>query len=165
MTTNSAKTENFLENTENASNKTHKKGFSRSEKIIGGLFLGSLTSFSLLAGFGVTLSSARKQDPESFAKGLISFSDKGLAESGGTLALRALGKATLYTVGTFGLLTFIVAKTMGVSSIHEFYVKVDAFVPKFKKKEPTGRQEFDSIRELFEYIIDEDEKAKNDKNK
>ena len=38
-------------------------------------------------------------------------------ETGSQLAMKALGRATLYSVGGFSLFTFTVAKVLGVSNV------------------------------------------------
>ena len=43
----------------------------RKERIVSSLFLFSLTGASILGGFGLTLSRARKKDPTAFEQGLL----------------------------------------------------------------------------------------------
>ncbi|KAK6182824.1 hypothetical protein SNE40_010418 [Patella caerulea] len=131
----------------------------RLQKIKGGIFLASLTGLSLLGGFGLTIGMAKKQDPSMFSKGMATY-QPGISESGGHLALRALGRASLYSVGGVGLFSLIVWKLSGAHNMQEFTTKVQSILPKIPKRESTGRSEFKTIRELFEYLIQEDGRKK-----
>ena len=51
-------------------------------------------------------------------------------ESGARLAMRALGRATLYSVGGFSLFCFTVWKLMGVQNLKEFSAKMQGIMPK-----------------------------------
>ncbi|XP_071114375.1 transmembrane protein 242-like [Haliotis cracherodii] len=126
-------------------------------KLIGGVFLAAVAGLSILGGFGMTVAMAKKKDPNMFNKGMIATRE--LPESGGSLAARALGWGSLYSVTGVGLLCFTVWKLMGVHNMKEFTAKMQSIMPKIPKKESQGRSEFNSIRELFEYLIDEDKKS------
>ncbi|KAK7108211.1 hypothetical protein V1264_015987 [Littorina saxatilis] len=123
--------------------------------------MATVASFSILGGFGMTIAMAKKKDPSMFTKGL--FPTHELPESGGNLALRALGWGTFYAVAGVGSFCFVVWKLMGVNNLGEFRQKMGHALPKLPKKESQGRQEFESIRDLLQYIIDEDEKKKSSK--
>ena len=45
----------------------------------------------------------------------------------------------------------------------EFRYKMGHMLPKIPKKENPGRENFNSIRELFDYLIEEDNKKKGSK--
>ncbi|KAK3600183.1 hypothetical protein CHS0354_001898 [Potamilus streckersoni] len=128
------------------------------EKLKGGIFLASITGIAILSGFGMTLAIVKKKEPSMFVKRPLSTKD--LPESGGSLAMRALAWGTLYSVTGFSLFCYATWKLLGVHNLKEFNEKIQSFVPKVQKKEPQGRSEFKNIRDLFEYIIEEDEMKK-----
>ncbi|XP_055339672.1 transmembrane protein 242-like [Paramacrobiotus metropolitanus] len=119
------------------------------------LFLGGVASLGVLAGFGSALTMAKKRDPTSFDKGLLAGAER--LESGGALAMRALGWGTLWAVGGVGLLCLTVYKILDVQSAGDFRRKMAALMPRVPKKsgDSSQRTEFASIREFFEYISQE----------
>jgi len=120
--------------------------------------MATVTGASIIFGFGMTLAMAKKRDPNFFNKGLMG--SKEIPESGSSLALRALGWGTLYSVSGFSLFCFGVWKLMGVSNLREFREKMQSmmsFVPK-KPMESQGRSDFKNFGELLQYVLDEDER-------
>ncbi|CAL1273909.1 unnamed protein product [Larinioides sclopetarius] len=113
---------------------------------------------SILGGFGMALAMAKKKDPVYFFKGMMP--TKELPESGGALAMRALGWGTFYAVSGFSIFCFGVWKMMGVKNLEEFRMKVGNTLPRIPKSENPGRSEFKNLRELLNYIIEEDKKGK-----
>lgn len=124
----------------------------RSHYVKGGVFLASVTGISVLFGFGMTLAMAKKRDPHSFLKGLDATS---LPESGASLALRALGRGTLYSVSAFGVFCFVTWKLLGVHNLQELREKLQSAMPAIRRSKGEGRSDFGSIRELFEYLATE----------
>uniref|UniRef100_A0A6M2CSA3 Transmembrane protein 242 n=1 Tax=Rhipicephalus microplus TaxID=6941 RepID=A0A6M2CSA3_RHIMP len=121
-------------------------------------FLAGVAGAAAIFGFGMTLAQAKKRDPENFAEGLTA--SQKLHESGSRLALRALGRGTLYSVTGFSIFCFVAWKAMGVSDLQEFRLKVGSFLPRIPKNEPQGRTEFSSLRDLLNYVIEESDKKK-----
>ncbi|KAL3884148.1 hypothetical protein ACJMK2_030379 [Sinanodonta woodiana] len=134
---------------------TESKGI---ERLKGGIFIASITGIAILSGFGMTMALVKKKEPSLFVKKTLSTKD--LPESGGSLAVRALAWGTFYSVTGFSLFCYAVWKLMGVHNLREFNDKIQSVVPKKQKKESQGRSEFKSIRDLFDYIIEEDEMKK-----
>ncbi|XP_064594801.1 transmembrane protein 242-like [Liolophura sinensis] len=132
----------------------------KSSVVVGGMYLTTVTGFSLLFGFGMTVMMAKKRDPTMFTKSLLG--SREIPESGGALALRALGWGTLYSVTGVGLLSLLVWKLLGVKSAEELREKMQTKFPQIPKNNPPGRSEFKTVRELVDYLIDEDSRGKKD---
>ena len=81
------------------------------------VFLVSVASAAAIFGFSATLATARKQDPNHFSKGLTGHHLKELPESGGRLAVRALGYGTLYAVTGFSAFCWLVWKMSGAKDV------------------------------------------------
>ena len=89
-----------------------------------------LTVASIVAGFATTITLAKRRDPTMFAKGLfpkmhephpnqrkwIEYGAEQM-ESGGQLALRALGWGTFYAVTGFGAFSYAVWKLIGAKDV------------------------------------------------
>ncbi|CAN7983585.1 unnamed protein product [Ixodes pacificus] len=91
------------------------KSTTNGRKYAEGAFLAAVAGSAALFGFGMTIAMAKKRDPEMFTQGLLS--SKQIPESGSSLALRALGRGTLYSVAGFSLFCLVVWKAMGVKSV------------------------------------------------
>jgi len=131
----------------------------KKEQTLGAIFLASVTGASILGGFGYAFTAAKKRDPRYFAKGLTPSGH--LRESGAQLAVRALGWGSLYAVTGVAGFTWIVWKLLRVNSFQELRDKCESFFPRAPRNEPPlTRTEFDSFRDLFNYIIEEDQKRK-----
>ncbi|XP_049941787.1 transmembrane protein 242 isoform X3 [Schistocerca serialis cubense] len=72
-------------------------------------FLATVGSISALIGFGSTLALVKRKDPANF--------DKGLEETGVSLAIRALGRGTLYAFAGCGCLFYAIWKLSGANNI------------------------------------------------
>lgn len=64
-----------------------------------------------MASFGMALVSSKRKDSDMFVKGI---------EDGAALAFRALGRATLYTVGGFTVFCIGVCGMLGVTNVSRF---------------------------------------------
>ncbi|KAH9525594.1 hypothetical protein Btru_001783 [Bulinus truncatus] len=123
-----------------------------------GIFLTAVTGLSVLGGFGTTLAMSKKQDPTMFSKGI--HGSREIPESGISLATRALARGSLYSVAGVSLFCFGVWKLTGAHNLKDFRHKVGSILPTIPKKPEPGRSEFATIRDLFNYIIEEDKKEK-----
>lgn len=145
----------------------------KADKLKAGLFLTIVTVLGLASGFGFSLGSTKKKESKTATTGPKTAAIKPglkrgsaaelnyLYESGADLARRALLRATLYSVSGFSLLCFGIWKLSGARDFQEFRLKVGSVLPKIKKpSDKQGRTEFENLTELFQYVIDEDNKKK-----
>ena len=85
-----------------------------------------------------------------------------LAEAGTQLAIRALKRATFYAVSGFSLFCFLGWKLSGAKDLQDFRMRAGSILPRIPRNDPPqSRTEFSGLNDLLQYVIDEDEKKKN----
>lgn len=135
----------------------------KGEKIKAGIFFAIVTSLGVLSGFGYSLGTVKKKETKNLSnKKLREFYY--LQESGAELARRALFRATLYSVGGVSLFCFTIWQLSGAKNFDEFRHKIGSLLPPIKRnREQQGRSEFNNLTELFQHLIDEDNRVKSSK--
>ncbi|XP_054263302.1 transmembrane protein 242-like [Macrosteles quadrilineatus] len=129
-----------------------------------GLFLTSVAGAAGCAAFGATLMSARREDPSSFNKGMISTRE--LPESGVQLAARALKWGSVYAVCGVSATCAGIWLLSGAKNMAEFRDKMGSILPRIPKNNPPqSRTEFEGLTDLMNYIIHDYSGGKLPKNK
>ena len=121
-------------------------------------FLTSVTGIAAIGGFSSAIAYARKKDPKNFDAAL-------LPNEGGRLAARALLIGSALSIGGVGVICFVGYKLLGqFESKQHMKEKFASVLPEVKKKpvEERGRSNFQSFRELFDYLQESDQKRKNE---
>jgi hypothetical protein len=66
----------------------------------------------------------------------------------------------LDSVGGFSLFCLGIWTLSGAKNFQEFRYKAGSILPDLRKNRNQGRTEFENLTELFQYVIDEDNKKK-----
>ncbi|XP_037130923.1 transmembrane protein 242 isoform X1 [Syngnathus acus] len=114
-------------------------------RCVGAVFLAAASSLGLIAGFGSTLALAKKNNPDCFSKG----GTAALPESGGALALRALGRGSAYACLTVGVLSLGACKLLGVGSLSDLRRKMALLLPPIPRSEAAPGSDSSNLDSLF----------------
>uniref|UniRef100_A0A336N0C1 Transmembrane protein 242 n=1 Tax=Culicoides sonorensis TaxID=179676 RepID=A0A336N0C1_CULSO len=135
----------------------------KKERIISASFLATVAGFSALAGFGKTLSMAKRKDPKFFDKGVVATVE--MSETGAMLAMRALAWGTLYAFLGTGAICYGVWKLSGAKNFEEFRETVGNALPRIRKNDPPqSRTEFEGLTDLMKYLSTWKSEAKKTDN-
>lgn len=147
-------------------------------QIIESIFLFGVASVSFLAGFGLTLGKAKKSASDQWQSDQVDQNGRRpmsaasldsarqqvrLHREATQLGVRALGWGTLYAVSGVALLSTIIWKLSGASSLEDFRRRVGNLLPRLTPESNSGRVQFSSLTDFLQYIIDEDEREKKSK--
>ncbi|XP_031641190.1 transmembrane protein 242 [Contarinia nasturtii] len=113
-------------------------------------FLATVSGMAAFAGFGRTLTNARKQDQKLYEQATVETVN--LIEAGTKLATKALAWGTFYAVLGTGTFFYGVWKLSGAKNMDEFRHKMGGILPKISKDSQSGRTEFDGLNDLMEYV-------------
>ncbi|XP_024945916.1 transmembrane protein 242 isoform X2 [Cephus cinctus] len=132
----------------------------RKERFQAAVFLSAVTGVSMLIGFGSAVAASKKKDPKFFNEGIAGF--KGMTETGGSLAMRALGWGTAYAITGCGILFYSIWKISGASTAEEFRIKMGSILPRIPKNNPPrSRTDFEGLTDLMTYISEDWGKRKD----
>lgn len=143
----------------NKDSTTEPKTKNKAELLGKGLYFTIISSIGILSGFGYSLGATKKQNPK-LNKNVKNINY--LHYSGVKLARKALFRATIITVSGFSIFCFSIWKLSGAENFQDFRYKIGNFLPRLsnKNKENEGRRDFKNLTELWEHLIDEDQKKK-----
>ncbi|XP_033739647.1 transmembrane protein 242-like [Pecten maximus] len=124
----------------------------------GVVFLTLTTVVSAGLGFSGALALTKKQDRSSYEKGSLDHA-KGNPVTGYSVAARAFRWGTLLAFSGVGLLSFTVWKMLGVHNMEEFTAAVQSKMPIIPKKDKNeqGRSDFETLKDLANYLEEQDE--------
>lgn len=100
----------------------------KTNKIYGAIFLASVAGVSVLGGFGATLGTLRKNNPDVFHSKAEIIHDEAVR-----LAMRALGRGSLYATAGCSVFFYGIWKLSGSKNFMEFRNKVGNLLPKLTK--------------------------------
>ena len=132
-----------------------------------GIYFTFLTVCGVLGGFGFAVGRTRKR--ETTPKLAQQVNATKLFEDGQQLAVRALRRATIYSltgVLSFTCLLWLISGRP--KTFADFRQWSGSWLPSIKSKKSSqdeGRTEFANLTELMQYLIDEDKKLKENKMK
>ena len=136
-----------------------------SNRLLPGIYFAFLTACGLLGGFGFALGRTKKR--ETSTKLTEQVNATRLFDDGQQLAVRALRRATIYSLTSVVSLTCFMWFISGrPKTFGEFRQWTGSWLPSIKskkKREEEGRTEFKNLTELMQYLSDEDQKLKEEK--
>ncbi|KAJ6225699.1 hypothetical protein RDWZM_004244 [Blomia tropicalis] len=128
------------------------------------LFLGAIAGFGVMVGFSNGISLAKKKDEKAFNKGLMMLNERPnmpQMETGARLAVRALGWGSLWAFAGVGLVSGSIWCLSGAKDLKDFRQKMGQLLPSVPRNNPPqGRTEFESFRDLFNYLAEESDTSK-----
>jgi hypothetical protein len=132
------------------------------DRLLPGIYFTFLTACGLLGGFGLAVGRTKKR--ETTEKLIKQPNSRRIFDDGQRLAVRALRRATIYSLtGVFSFTAFLWLMSGRPRTLGEFRMWTGSWLPSIKskkKKEPEGRSEFKNLTELMQYLSDEDTKLK-----
>ncbi|CAF3124657.1 unnamed protein product [Rotaria socialis] len=134
-------------------------------RLLPGVYFSFITACGLLGGFGFALGRTKKR--ETTAKLTRQANARVLFDDGHYLAIKALRRASMYSLATVlsftGTLWLLSGKP---KTFAEFRMWSASWLPSIKRKtdkENEGRIEFESVTDFMQYLIDEDKRLKDKK--
>ena len=138
-----------------------------SDRLLPGVYFAFLTACGLFGGFGFALGRTKKRETTTKLANQPNASK--LFDDGQSLAMRALRRATLYSLtGVFSFSFCLWLISGRPTSFAQFWQWTGSWLPSIgsrKPKEEQGRTEFANLTELMKYLSDEDQRLKDEKKK
>jgi len=123
------------------------------------IFMLCVGSVAGVVGFGYTFMQAKKNELKEITSHSTSAEVREqviMMKDGTRIASRAFAYSWLWSIGGVSLITYTIWKCSGAKDFKQFRQKAGEVLPSIPKSDTQGRNDFESLQELADYIHDED---------